>query len=255
MKINAPHIIRKIALGGVFSIACGCFAADGQQVFWVDEALKKSELDGDGVAVSQMFEFKNNGKTPISVKSVYPLCDCVKADWAKNKIPPGGGGAVKLSYTASKPGEGRGTGAQVTFDNDETYEIHWMISGGKKPPKSTVGLESSSRIPSGEGIKLDDLPPATFKKTNTKSPSDSVFVWGPGEDRDIKVSLSLPQIPSEGYAVHGCEGAELKIRPKTLEEGGYDLTFIRKNMSKFWGAIVVTDKTGNPAKVFYVRGR
>ena len=53
---------------------------------------KKTPLRG------AVYPFTNTGKAPLVVNDVAPKCGCLRVDWTRKPIPPGGKGWVKVVY-------------------------------------------------------------------------------------------------------------------------------------------------------------
>ncbi|MDR2882611.1 MAG: DUF1573 domain-containing protein [Alistipes sp.] len=48
------------------------------------------------------FRFTNDGTAPLVITKILTSCSCVKADYAKRPVPPGGEGEIVITYEVSK---------------------------------------------------------------------------------------------------------------------------------------------------------
>ena len=46
------------------------------------------------------FKFKNLGKEPLVLTSVYSSCGCIKLEWPKNPVKPSNDGTIKVTFNA-----------------------------------------------------------------------------------------------------------------------------------------------------------
>ena len=49
-----------------------------------------------------VYPFTNTGKAPLIISKVNPKCGCLRVDWIRTPIPPGGKGWVKVVYDGYK---------------------------------------------------------------------------------------------------------------------------------------------------------
>ena len=59
----------------------------------------------DGGKVSHEFEFKNEGKEPITITEARAQCGCTTPEYPKGEIKPGESGVIKVTYNPlGRPG-------------------------------------------------------------------------------------------------------------------------------------------------------
>ena len=59
----------------------------------------------DGGPVTYEFEFTNQGKAPLTIKSARPECGCTQPEYPKGEIQPGEKGKIKVTYNPiGRPG-------------------------------------------------------------------------------------------------------------------------------------------------------
>ncbi len=81
----------------------------------------------EGKTVTHVFEFKNEGKTPLVISSAYGSCGCTVPSWPNEPVLPGKSGEIKVSYNSTgKKGQ----------ENKEIY-----IFANTIPNKTVLGIK------------------------------------------------------------------------------------------------------------------
>ncbi len=56
--------------------------------------------------IEHCFEFTNDGTEPVVITKTLTSCSCVKTEYGKKPIPPGGKGEIKVTYEVNKKESG-----------------------------------------------------------------------------------------------------------------------------------------------------
>lgn len=69
-----------------------------------EERFNFGEVD-EGAVIEHEFRFTNAGQVPLVISDVRTTCGCTVADYPRDPILPGAGGAIRASFdTKNKPG-------------------------------------------------------------------------------------------------------------------------------------------------------
>lgn len=81
----------------------------GQEKVFDGAHMKMDEVSYDfgnvyrhGDDLVKVFEFENDGSAPLVVLSVTTSCSCLKADFSRKPVSPGGRGSIRITYEARK---------------------------------------------------------------------------------------------------------------------------------------------------------
>ncbi|MGC9152030.1 MAG: DUF1573 domain-containing protein [Microbacter sp.] len=78
--------------------------------------------------VTHSFEFSNQGDAPLVIQQVIASCGCTTPVWPKEPIPPGGKGAIQVTYsTYDRPGTFNKT--IVIYNNSTINPVTLIIKG------------------------------------------------------------------------------------------------------------------------------
>lgn len=106
MLFVAPAASAQTQSGGVNGDAV---ASAEQKERFEGAHMKMEEVSYDfgnvnrhGDDLVKVFEFENDGSTPLVVLSVTTSCSCLKADFSRKPVSPGGRGSIRITYEARK---------------------------------------------------------------------------------------------------------------------------------------------------------
>jgi hypothetical protein len=96
----------------------------------------------EGPTVSYEYEFKNIGKTPITLSDVKPSCGCTTPVWSKEPILPGKSSKITATFaTQGRPGPST---KQITvMSNVGTKVIKFKVNVEKSPDASVPANNNS----------------------------------------------------------------------------------------------------------------
>lgn len=92
------HILSILLL---FSFFC---ANAQEEIAFLENEYDFGTINVKDKSAFHRFVFKNNGTTPLVVKSVYGRCSCIDAVWTKNPVLPGDTGSVVVRYSIYSSG-------------------------------------------------------------------------------------------------------------------------------------------------------
>lgn len=87
-----------------------------------------------GNFASHDFTVRNTGGEPLYLRDVKITCKCLKADWTREPIPPGGSGSVRVTFEAEREGEFYRV-VPVSTSVDSVGKATGLIVKGKVIPK------------------------------------------------------------------------------------------------------------------------
>ena len=91
-----------------------------------------NEEDGNQTAV---FEFTNDGDSPLFITNVRASCGCTTPEWSKEPIQPGDKGFIKAAYNpANRPGK---FNKSITVTTNEENPTSVLRISGDVIPKNT----------------------------------------------------------------------------------------------------------------------
>ena len=124
---------------------------------------KINEADG---RVSTVFEFKNEGMTPLVLSNVRASCGCTTPTWTKEPIEPGQTGSITVTYNPNgRPGRFQKT---VTITSNATEPTKRVYIKGEVIPKQAKP-ENQFKVSVGDlSMKTLTLDLGTIKKGDVK---------------------------------------------------------------------------------------
>ena len=97
---------------------------------------KINEADG---RVSTVFEFKNEGMTPLVLSNVRASCGCTTPKWTREPIEPGQTGEITVTYNPSgRPGRFQKT---ITVTSNATEGTKKLTIKGEVIPKTATPVD------------------------------------------------------------------------------------------------------------------
>ena len=89
------------------SVFCVMTAADKTKgkIHFAETIYDFGNIKEDGGPVTHEFQFTNEGKEPLLIKSARAECGCTKPVYPTNEIAPGAGDVIKVTYNPiGRPG-------------------------------------------------------------------------------------------------------------------------------------------------------
>ncbi len=158
---------------------------DDLNVTFAEESFNFGLVNEMGGKVTHDFEFKNDGTSPIVLKSVKASCGCTTPDWPKSPIAPGATGKISVTYNPQgRPG---------TFLKTVT-----VVIGNESNKQSTYRLNISGEVikekyPIKIGALNMERQRISFKEIKRGVVAiDSVGVYNNSEN---PISVSFPNCP------------------------------------------------------------
>ena len=125
----------------ILFLLCGALTVVAQQK--VEIVFDETEYDFGNIReedgkVSHVFNFRNQGAAPFTIKMVTASCGCTMPEWTKGPIPPKGSGSITVTYTAEgRPGPfNKGVTVIIggsSGDITETLDIKGYVSPKNQP--------------------------------------------------------------------------------------------------------------------------
>ncbi len=127
----------------ILFLLCGALTLVAQQK--VEIVFDETEYDFGNIReedgkVSHVFNFRNQGAAPFTIKMVTASCGCTTPEWTKGPIPPKGSGSITVTYTAEgRPGPfNKGVTVIINIGNvlfRSTIVPFGMVQKGKTPER------------------------------------------------------------------------------------------------------------------------
>jgi len=89
---------------------------------WATENIDMGKIP-QGTPATATFNFTNEGKEPVALKTVQPGCGCTTSDYTKEPVAPGKKGYVKAIYNAMAMGSFNKSVTVTTDGGDMTVLI------------------------------------------------------------------------------------------------------------------------------------
>ncbi len=81
------------------SMECGY---DGAHIMFVRTSHDFGDIRRNGGNVTAEFEYVNDGSEPLVITRITVSCTCIKFDYSRRPLPPGGRAVIKLTYEPHK---------------------------------------------------------------------------------------------------------------------------------------------------------
>ena len=184
----------------IFSTLCMALAAVA--VFAQDPVItfEKTEHDfgkineADG-RVSVVFEFKNEGMSPLVLSNVRASCGCTTPTWTKEPVEPGQKGSITVTYNPNgRPGRFQKT---VTITSNASEPTTKVFIKGEVIPKPAKPVNKYTIAVGALNMKSLVLDLGTIKKGESKT---GEMEYTNLTKEDHQVALTPETI--EGYVFH-----------------------------------------------------
>lgn len=153
---------------------------------------KINEADG---RVSTVFEFKNEGMSPLILSNVRASCGCTTPTWTKEPVEPGQTGSITVTYNPNgRPGRFQKT---VTITSNATEPTKRVYIKGEVIPKQAKP-ENKYNVPVGElNMKTLTLDLGTITKGESKS-GELEYANLTKEDHTVELATS----PADNFLIN-----------------------------------------------------
>lgn len=88
--------------------------------------------------ISHVFNFKNIGVTPLSLKSVKASCGCTTPEWSKEPVAPNDTATVRVTYTTTGRPNAFYKSVTVVFTDGTADYTEVVFIKGSVTPKGTT---------------------------------------------------------------------------------------------------------------------
>ena len=106
---------------------------------WATENVDMGKIP-QGTPATATFNFTNEGKEPVALKTVQPGCGCTTSDYTKEPVAPGKKGYVKAIYNAMAMGSFNKSVTVTTDGGDMTVLIiHGEVIAKPTAPAAPAG--------------------------------------------------------------------------------------------------------------------
>ena len=185
---------------------------------------KINEADG---RVTTIFEFKNEGMTPLVLSNVRASCGCTTPKWTREPIEPGQNGQITVTYNPNgRPGRFQKT---ITVTSNATQPTTKLYIKGQVIPKPAQPINQYP-IQIGElKLKANMLNLGTINKGQTAKNS---IEYANHTDHNIGVKLATS--PADNYLI----SLTTRDTIKSKETGKFEFTIDTKGC-KLYGPIEV----------------
>ncbi len=96
---------KVLFLGILLAISASMFAEDNQVIEFVERVYDFGQIQEEGGKVTTTFEFKNTGKSAVTLDNVQASCGCTTPQWTKDPVAPKKKGFINVTYNpAGRPG-------------------------------------------------------------------------------------------------------------------------------------------------------
>lgn len=117
--------------------------------------------------VSVVFNFKNEGMTPLVLSNVRASCGCTTPTWTKEPVEPGQSGSITVTYNPNgRPGRFQKT---VTITSNATEATKRVYIKGEVIPKPAKPVNQYTVAVGDLSMKTKTLDLGTIQKGQTKS--------------------------------------------------------------------------------------
>jgi hypothetical protein len=179
---------------------------------------KLNEEDGK---MTHVFEFKNNGNSPLVINRVQASCGCTTPTWTKAPIEPGKSGSITVTYNpAGRPGTFSKT---ITVSSNSSEEQVVLVIKGDVTPK-----QNSDNSPYPVNMNGLSLKSKVIQMNNIDKGKIQVRTLTVKNSSNSNIKPAIENLPV--YLT-------VAITPETLkpnEEGKIVFTYISKNCTH-WG--------------------
>lgn len=215
------------------------------------------QIEEAGGKVTTVFEFKNEGMTPLVLSNVRASCGCTTPKWPREPIEPGQTGTITVTYNPSgRPGRFQKT---ITITSNATTPTVKLIIKGEVLPKQVnpadkypvkIGALNVNKNSLSYGIIMDDDSKIqSIEYANLTNEPITVEVFVDEKDKCIIPAVSLEKVEPKqtGKITIKFDGKECKeygtvvrniyviVNGKHIISNDYKITInaiIRENFSK-----------------------
>lgn len=143
---------------------------------------KINEADG---RVTTVFNFKNEGMTPLVLSNVRASCGCTTPKWNREPIEPGAAGAITVTYNPNgRPGKFSKT---ITITSNAKEATTRVYIKGEVIPKPAQPVNRYMAKIEELSVKATDLNLGAVKKGNTIT---KTIEYANQTNSDLKVEIS-----------------------------------------------------------------
>lgn len=146
---------------------------------------KINEADGK---VTTVFEFKNDGMTPLTLTNVRASCGCTTPKWTKEPIEPGQSGAITVTYNPNgRPGSFT---KRITVTSNASEPTKYLTIRGEVIPKTQ---QAANRYPVQMGeanVAKKNVSFGTVLNTKTVT---QVLEYTNNTDHEITIDVALSE--------------------------------------------------------------
>ena len=161
---------------------------------------KIHEEDG---RVSTVFEFKNEGMTPLVLSNVRASCGCTTPTWTKEPVEPGQTGSITVTYNPNgRPGRFQKT---VTITSNASEPSKKVYIKGEVLPKQAKPVNKYTIAVGELSMKSKTLDLGTVKKGENKSGELEYANLGK-ETHKVELAVSA----ADAYMINQVTLAEIK---------------------------------------------
>ena len=143
---NSPFMKKILGFVFCFFLFSGAWAQTESSA--TDGALQFKEVEYDfgsvpqGKPVYHVFELKNSGNIPITLKDVHASCGCTTPEWSKDPIAPGATAKIKVGFNAASEGAFEKF-ISVQYNESAQKQIKikgtvWQAPAGAAPANASV---------------------------------------------------------------------------------------------------------------------
>ena len=183
---------------------------------------KINEADG---RVTVVFEFKNEGMSPLILSNVRASCGCTTPEWTKEPVEPGKKGSIKVTYNPNgRPGRFQKT---ITITSNATEPTKKVYIKGEVIPKPAKPVNKYPIAVGDLSMKEKTLDLGTIKKGQNKS---GEMEYANLTQAEHKVELATNS--ADSYLVYQVTLAN----PKANETGKFVFA-VETNNTKLYGPV------------------
>ena len=161
---------------------------------------KINEADG---RVSVVFEFKNEGMSPLVLSNVRASCGCTTPTWTKEPVEPGQKGSITVTYNPNgRPGRFQKT---VTITSNATEPSKRVYIKGEVIPKAAQPVNKYTVSVGALSMKGKVLDLGTITKGENKN-GELEYANLTKEDHHVELAVN----PADNYLINQVTLADVK---------------------------------------------
>ncbi len=216
----------------VFALSLCCVGVMAQDavITFTETSHDFGRIPEEGGKVTHVFEFKNEGMSPLTLTNVRASCGCTTPNWTKSPVGPGETGVINVTYNPNgRPGKFSKTITVTSNAKEPTLKLY--ISG-EVIPKSAKPADKYKVKMGNLNVSQKDLNFNEMRKTDKDGETKTQHIqYANNTDKPVKVTLLINE-EDQGFVIPEVSLSE--IAPN--QEDTISITLLSEK-SRVWGPI------------------